>query len=71
MNATPKAVVQYHLRQKGLSPAEFAKMLGVTVTNLNLTLAAPIVHVDSHWPAILNVLGLEVVIRPRQEAGQK
>jgi len=67
MNVTPKAVVQYHLKLKGLSPAELAKMLGVSVTNLNSTLAAPILHAESHWPAILNVLGLEVVIQRRQD----
>lgn len=67
MNVTPKAVVHYHLRQKGLSQAKLARMLGVSVAHLNTTLAAPLVRSEGHWPAILSALDLELVIRPRQE----
>ncbi|WP_407540213.1 helix-turn-helix domain-containing protein [Deinococcus radiomollis] len=55
------------LSSKGKSRAELARELGISRQKVQRTLdASPLNSRAEHWPAILDALGLEVVIRPKQ-----
>ena len=64
-----KQVVQTRLRALGMTQARLAEQLGTTPAILSRTLGSPMVRQDSHWPAILRALSLEVTLQ-LQEAGR-
>lgn len=66
MTAGHKAVVQARIREMGTTQAALAAQLGTTPAILSRTLGSALVRQDSHWPALLEALGLEVIIQPKQ-----
>ena len=60
------AQVRQALKDQGLTQAKLAEMLNTTQPAISRTLTASVLNDRSHWPAILDLLGLEVVIRPKQ-----
>lgn len=57
-----------HLRQalkgRGITQKQLAEQLHTTQPVISRTLKASVVNDRSHWPAILDLLGLEVVLQP-------
>ena len=68
MSQNSKQVVQTRLKALGMTQARLAERLGTTPAILSRTLGSPMVRQDSHWPAILRALSLEVTLQ-LQEAG--
>ena len=58
-------LVKIELQKQGLTQVELARRLGLAPASVSRTLRAPPIRQDSHWPAILDALGLEVIIRPK------
>lgn len=65
MTSDPKRVVQARLRALGWTQAYLAEKLGTSPAILSRTLGTPMVRRDSHWPAILEALDLQVAVLPR------
>ena len=61
------AQLRQTLKDQGITQNKLAEMLHTTQPVISRTLTASVLNDRSHWPAILDVLGLEVVIRPKQE----
>lgn len=55
-----KKTVQSRLKELGMTQAQLATCLGTTPAILSRTLGSPMIRPDSHWPAILDALGLQV-----------
>ena len=62
----PAETVKALLKERGLTQAQFAEQLGTTQPALSRTLGSPIVNPQSQWLAILEALGLEVVVQPKR-----
>lgn len=63
---TPEEAVKMLLKEKGVTQAEFAHEIGTSQPVLSRTLKSPFINTQSHWPAILDALDLELVIQPRK-----
>ncbi|WP_161883864.1 transcriptional regulator [Deinococcus alpinitundrae] len=61
-----KATVKVELAKREMTMLELAAQLGIPQQSLSRTLQTSPVNQRSHWPAILEALGLEVIIRPKQ-----
>jgi transcriptional regulator with XRE-family HTH domain len=55
------------LKDKGFTQAQLAEMLETTQPVISRTLTASVLNDRSHWPAILDILGLEVVLQPKTQ----
>ncbi|WP_104991720.1 helix-turn-helix transcriptional regulator [Deinococcus sp. NW-56] len=65
MTPTPKETIRARLKEKGMTQAQLAEHIGTTPAILSRTLGSPPVRPDSHWPAVLEALGLEVQLVPK------
>jgi len=65
MNPEPKAVIQARLKALNMTQIQLARQLKITPETLSQVLAGSVVQTQSGWPAVLDALGLEVVICPR------
>ncbi|WP_424950307.1 hypothetical protein [Deinococcus sp.] len=63
MPQNSKQVVQTRLKALGMTQVQLAKQLGTTPAILSRTLGSPMVRQDSHWPAILRALSLDVTLQ--------
>jgi len=60
--------VRVQLARQGLNQAELERRLGVGRGTVSRALAgSPLDERSKTWPAILEALGLEIVIRPKQD----
>ena len=62
-----KAIVKIELAKREMTMLELAAQLGIPQQSLSRTLQASPIDQRSHWPKILEALGLEIVIQPKQE----
>ncbi|SMB91181.1 helix-turn-helix domain-containing protein [Deinococcus hopiensis] len=53
------------LKAKGITQVQLAEHLQTTQPVISRTLKASVVNDRSHWPAILELLGLELVLQPK------
>lgn len=67
MQVTPKAQILYILKQRSMTQSDLAQQTGLGETTLRTTLSSPLMRSNSHWPTILDTLGLELVIRPKRD----
>lgn len=59
--------VRVQLARLGINQAELERRLGVTRGTVSRALAgSPLDERSKTWPAMLDALGLEIVIRPKQ-----
>ncbi|WP_407571484.1 hypothetical protein [Deinococcus altitudinis] len=66
VNPESKAVFLARLKTLSMIQVQLATQLESTRAVLSRALSGSAVRTDSSWPAILDVLGLEVVIRRKQ-----
>ena len=60
--------VRVQLARKGMNQAQLERRLGVGRGTVSRALAgSPLDERSKTWPAILEELGLEIVIRPKQD----
>lgn len=69
MPSDSKQIVQMRLKALGMTQAQLAEQLGTTPAILSRTLGSPMVRQDSHWPAILRALSLDVTLQLRGGEG--
>ena len=69
MPSDSKQIVQARLKALGMTQAQLAEQLGTTPAILSRTLGSPMVRQDSHWPAILRALSLDVTLQLRGGEG--
>lgn len=69
MDHKPKQVIRARLKEKGWDQSELARQLGLSSTTVSRVLSGPMLRSGSQWPAVLNALGLELVIQPRRAEG--
>ena len=69
MPSDSKQIVQMRLKALGMTQAQLAEQLGTTPAILSRTLGSPMVRQDSHWPAILRALSLDVILQLRGGGG--
>ena len=50
-----------------MTQVQLATQLKVTTAIPSRALYDPIIPTSSHWPAVLDILGLEVVIQPKSQ----
>lgn len=63
--------VRVQLARQGINQAELARQIGTLPGTISRALAgSPLDERSKTWPAILDALGLEIVIRPKKE-GQR
>lgn len=67
MQPQPREIIQARLKALNMTQIQLATQLRVTTAVLSRALYDPIIPMGSHWPAILDALGLEVVIRPKSQ----
>lgn len=60
------AQLRQAMKDQGLTQVKLAELLKTTQPVISRTLTASVLNDRSHWPAIIEALGLEVVIRPKQ-----
>lgn len=65
MNAVSLTVKQIMMK-RGTSPSDLAEQTGLPLKVVKRTLNEPPLLDGSHWKAILQLLDLEVVVRPKQ-----
>ena len=65
MNPEPKAVIQARLKSLNMTQIQLAEQLKTTPAILSRALSGSMIRTDSYWPAMLDALGLEVVIKPK------
>lgn len=65
MDEAMKEVVATALKAKGLNQSQLALQLGKDRASMSRTLNRSPIDARSDWPAILDALDLEVVIRPK------
>ncbi|QLG11746.1 helix-turn-helix domain-containing protein (plasmid) [Deinococcus sp. D7000] len=63
-------LIEERLTALGLTRSDLARQLGVSrqVITRTLNSTALINERAEHWPAILDALGLEIIIRPKTQA---
>lgn len=59
------AQLRQALKDRGITQAQLAQQLDTTQPVISRALQASVLNERSHWPAILDTLGLEIVIRPK------
>lgn len=59
----PRTVVKVALAERGMTLSELANRLGVPQQSLSRTIQQSPLNGKSHWPKILDALGLEIVIQ--------
>lgn len=69
MDHRTRQVIRTRLKEKGWDQSELARQLGLSGPTVSRVLSGPLLRPESHWPAILNALGLELAVQPRK-AGQ-
>ena len=67
MQPHPREVIQARLKALNMTQIQLATQLKVTTAVLGRALYDPIIPTGSHWPTILDILGLEVVIQPKSQ----
>ena len=67
MQPHPREVIQARLKALNMTQIQLATQLKVTTAVLGRALHDPIIPTGSHWPTILDILGLEVVIQPKSQ----
>ena len=67
MEETIREVITAALKTKGLNQSQLALQLGRERASISRTLGRSPIDLRSDWPAILDALGLEVVVRLKQE----
>ena len=67
MQATCKAQVLYTMKQRGVTQIDLARQLGLDLRTLRNTLSSSLMCPNFYWPAILDALDLEVIIRPKSD----
>ncbi|UQN04966.1 hypothetical protein [Deinococcus sp. QL22] len=68
-NATTDAAtaVRVELARKGMNQADLERQMGVTRGTVSRALAgSPLDERSKTWPAILETLGLEIIVRPKR-----
>ncbi len=66
MNPDNKNAVRTALAAKGLNQTQLAEVLGKERAAVSRTLSKSPIDERSLWPAILDALGLEIVIQPKK-----
>lgn len=66
MDGDFKATVQAALKAQGMNQSQLAERLGKERAAISRTLSRSPIDPRSDWPAILDALGLEIVVRPKQ-----
>lgn len=61
-----RELIKRILKTRGMTQAQLAQTIGADPPTLSRTLTAPIINTQSHWPAILDALDLEIVIQPKK-----
>ena len=61
------AQLRQMLKERGVTQAQLAEALRTTQPVISRTLRASVTNDRSHWPAILDYFGLEIVIQPKKE----
>jgi len=65
MNSVSSSVKQIMMK-RGLSEHDLAKQTGLPLNVVRRTLNEPPLLDGAHWKAILQLLGLEVVVHPKK-----
>ena len=65
MQPHPREVIQARLKALNMTQVQLATQLKIGTPILSRALYDPIIPTGSYWPAILDILGLEVVIQPK------
>jgi len=66
MTTDAKNAVRAVLAAKGMTQNDLARQLGKHAAAISRTLNSDIVDSRSDWPAILDALGLEIVVQPKR-----
>lgn len=61
------AQLRQALKERGITQNQLAEMLDTTQPVISRTLTASVLNDRSHWPAIIDALGLEVVLQPKEQ----
>ncbi|OLV16363.1 hypothetical protein BOO71_0012220 [Deinococcus marmoris] len=56
------------MKDQGITQAQLAQQLDTTQPVISRTLQASVLNERSHWPAIIDTLGLEIVIQPKSSS---
>ena len=62
------AQLRQALKDRGITQAQLAQQLNTTQPVVSRALHASVLNERSHWPAILETLGLEIVIQPKSNS---
>ena len=57
--------MQARLKALNMTQIQLAAQLKTTPAIISRALSGSMIRTDSYWPAILDALGLEVIIRPK------
>lgn len=63
---TVSSKVKHTMMKRGVNPSDLAKQTGLSLNVVNRTLNEPPLLDGAHWKAILQLLDLEIVVRPKQ-----
>jgi predicted XRE-type DNA-binding protein len=66
VNDRIRSDVKELLKQRGLTQQQLADMTGIERPNINAMLSGKVGKMPDRWEKLLDALGLEVVIRPKQ-----
>lgn len=67
MMPSAKDAIRTRLKELGMTQAQLAEKIGTTPAILSRSLGGALVRQDSHWPAILDALNLQVTITPKEQ----
>ncbi|SMB93158.1 hypothetical protein [Deinococcus hopiensis] len=67
MSETPREAVQAALKTRGMNQSQLAAQLGKGRASISRTLARSPIDPRSDWQTILDMLGLELIIQPKQQ----
>ncbi|WP_188960785.1 hypothetical protein [Deinococcus aquiradiocola] len=67
MDAAMKRIISEALKAKGLNQSQLAVQLGKERASISRTLSRSPLDQRSDWPRILELLDLEIVIRPKRQ----
>ncbi|AFD27458.1 helix-turn-helix domain-containing protein [Deinococcus gobiensis] len=63
-----KTIVKIELAKREMTQTELAEQIGIPQQSLSRTLRTPALNQRSHWPKILDALGLELVVQPKKQS---
>lgn len=66
MNSASLTVKQIMMKRE-MSLSDLAKQTGLSLNVVNRTLNEPLLLIGSHWKDILQLLDMEITIRPKQK----